>query len=184
MTALTDQQAIAAICERHNMSEEYRNTVLFNTGESFLEQFSKGKEMRKEKLFWNVFSRIFTAEDKGLLKHPEYGSIPYCELKQSMVLDREIKKVFCRMYHSFKGGDDKVERTPSELNLWRKRIISAIGAWLTMTGKQGGLALIKSVACRAAKKEDFNAIPKGQLVSLYNAFLQKQNDLKTVKTIE
>ena len=55
---------------------------------------------------------------------------------------------------------------------------------MQLSGKEGGIEAIKAIACRAAGKSDFNDIPKGKLVSLYNAFLQKQNDLQTVKNME
>lgn len=183
MAELTEKQAVAAICGRYRISETERNTVLFDTGNAFAEQFSHAAQMTKEKLFWDVWARIFTADDRGLLRHPECALSSYFEVKRCLEKDSLIKSTFCRMYYGAKSPARQVNRMPEDLNIWRKRLIAAIGGWLTMTGKQGGLEMIKAIACRAAQKDDFNAIPKGQLVSLYNAFVQKQKDLKTVKEL-
>ena len=184
MAELTDQQTAATICSRYGISDVQRNVVLFDTGHAFAGQFSQGAEMVKEKLFWNVWARLFTSDDHGLLKHPELSALPYADVKSCITTDTLIKRTFCRLYYGSKQPDRKVNRMPKDLNVWRKRLIAAIGGWLRMTGRQDGLEMIKGIACRAAQKDDFNAIPKQQLVSLYNAFLQRQKDFKTVKTIE
>ena len=162
------QAIVTGICQRYNISEEERNLIIWNTGVDFAGQFSHGKEMLHEELFWDVFTFLFTMDDKG------------------MATDSVIKNAFCKMYYRRKQetGKPKVCRTPSELNQWRKRLIASIGGWLQLSGKEGGIEAIKAIACRAAGKSDFNDIPKGKLVSLYNAFLQKQNDLQTVKNME
>lgn len=183
MAELTDKQTAAAICSRYDISEVQRNTVLFDTGHAFAGKFSHGAEMVKEKLFWDVWARLFTSDDRALLKHPECALLPYFELKDCLVKDTLVKNTFCRMYYGAKSPARQINRMPTDLNVWRKRLIASIGGWLTLTGRQGGLEMIKGIACRAAQKDDFNAIPKQQLVSLYNAFLQRQKDFKTVKTI-
>lgn len=183
MAELNDKQVVAAICSRYGISEVQRNMVLFDTGNAFSEQFSNAAEMVKEKLFWDVWTRLFTAYDHGLLKHPECALSSYFEVKRCLEKDTLIKSTFCRMYYGAKSPARHVNRMPKDLNIWRKRLIASIGGWLTATGKQGGLEMIKAIACRAAQKDDFNAIPKQQLVSLYNAFVQKQKDLKTVNNI-
>lgn len=183
MQPITNQQTVAEICRCFGISELERNRVIFATGEAFAAQFSQGEAMTREKLFWEVWVRIFTADDKGVLKYPKLHDLPYQEVKKCMANDATIKREFCKMYYGSKGGKRTVNRQPSNLNQWRKRLIAAIGGWLTMTGKQGGLDMIKGVACRAAGVDDFNKIPKARLVSLYNAFVQKQKDLKTVNDI-
>lgn len=183
MKASDDKQVAAAICGRYGISDVDRNVVLFDTGHAFAGQFSHGAEMVREKLFWDIWARIFTSDDRALHKHPEYALLPYFEVKNCLVKDSLVKNTFCRMYYGAKSPARQENRMPKDLNIWRKRLIASIGGWLSMTGKPGGLEMIKDIACRAAQKDDFNAIPKQQLVSLYNAFVQKQKDLKTVKTI-
>lgn len=63
---------------------------------------------------------------------------------------------------------------------WRKRVIAAIDAYLLELKQESNIALIKSVACRAAKYDDFNSIPVERLRSIYNAFVQRTKDMKTV----
>lgn len=70
----------------------------------------------------------------------------------------------------------------------RKRVIAAIGGWLRISGNEKStptenLAYIKSIACRATKYEDFNAIPTERLRNLYCTFTNKQKDKKAIEQI-
>lgn len=71
----------------------------------------------------------------------------------------------------------------AELDKLRKRLIASIGAWLRALGKKEEIGVIKAVACRAAKQKHFNRIPKDRLISLYNAFSKKRNDLKFAEKV-
>jgi hypothetical protein len=68
-----------------------------------------------------------------------------------------------------------------EMNVWRKRLIAAIGGWLRKMNRTGNIRIIKAVACRASGRDDFNRIPLQQLVSLYNAFIKKSRDMEMVE---
>ncbi|WP_320053947.1 phage protein GemA/Gp16 family protein [uncultured Acetobacteroides sp.] len=70
-----------------------------------------------------------------------------------------------------------------ELDKYRKRVIAAIGGWLTAMGRENDIKLIKSIACRAAETKAFNDIPLERLRSIYNAFIKKQKDLKFVDNL-
>lgn len=177
------QAIVTGICQRYNISEEERNLIIWNTGVDFAGQFKEGHKMMQERLYWEVFKRLFTEDDELVLKVegetlPDYGLI-----KADLVLDDGFKALFCRTYHGLKRPA-QAKRQAEELDQWRKRLIASIGGWMQLSGKEGGIEAIKAIACRAAGKSDFNDIPKGKLVSLYNAFLQKQNDLQTVKNME
>lgn len=66
----------------------------------------------------------------------------------------------------------------------RKRVIAAIGGWLRMIGKgDEGINYIKGVACQAAKVNNFNKIPLERLTTIYNMFLRKQKDAKSVNEV-
>jgi len=69
-----------------------------------------------------------------------------------------------------------------KFDTWRKRVMASIGGWLQTIGKQGDEKYIKAIALRATgnQYESFNKIPMNRLVSLYNNFLRKQQDFKTV----
>lgn len=84
------------------------------------------------------------------------------------------------------------ELTPSELNAivanlqqidqksedkWRKMVMASIFGFLKKMNKEATPELVKGIACRATKVEDFNKIPKHRLVSLYNTFTNMQKDL-------
>jgi hypothetical protein len=63
---------------------------------------------------------------------------------------------------------------------WRKRVMGAVGGWLSGMGVTGNSQLIKSIACRAAGSDNFNRIPAERLRSLYNAFNKGKKDLERV----
>ena len=67
-----------------------------------------------------------------------------------------------------------------EMDVWRKRLMASIGGWLRAMNFDENAQKIKSIACRAAKKERFNNIPLEQLRSLYYAFKKKKDDLEMV----
>lgn len=66
----------------------------------------------------------------------------------------------------------------------RKRVIAAIGGWLRLIGKgDEGIGYIKGVACQAAKVDNFNKITLERLTTIYNMFLRKQKDAKSVNEV-
>jgi hypothetical protein len=53
-----------------------------------------------------------------------------------------------------------------------------------MIGKgDEGINYIKGVACQAAKVDNFNKIPLERLTTIYNMFLRKQKDAKSVNEV-
>lgn len=74
----------------------------------------------------------------------------------------------------------KSDPAMAEMDVWRKRLIASIGGWLRAMNKVDNITLIKGVACRASGKKAFNRIPKEQLRSLYNTFLNKARDIQSV----
>ena len=55
----------------------------------------------------------------------------------------------------------------------RKQCMAAIGSWLKMCGRECNATIIKAIACRAAKKDDFNKIPLERLRNLVYLFNNK-----------
>jgi hypothetical protein len=77
----------------------------------------------------------------------------------------------------------KLQPALEDMDTWRKRTIAAIGGWLRLLSRESNPNLIKSIACRAAGYERFNDIPRERLINLYHAFVNKQNDFKSVHEI-
>lgn len=72
----------------------------------------------------------------------------------------------------------------AKLDKMRKRVLAAIGGWLRMIGKgDEGMSYIKGVACQAAKVDNFNKISLERLTTIYNMFLKKQRDAKSVNEV-
>ena len=69
-----------------------------------------------------------------------------------------------------------------ELDLWRKRLLAAVGGYLKAADvvADNEIVLIKKVACIAAKKTEFNKIPLDRLKGLYNAFKNRESDIHTI----
>lgn len=65
----------------------------------------------------------------------------------------------------------------AKMNTLRKRLMAAIGEYLTAMDKESNAEIIKAIACRASGYTDFNKIPEDRLRSLYNAFLKYRKDL-------
>jgi len=76
-----------------------------------------------------------------------------------------------------------VKTETSDLDIWRKRVMASVGAWLRLIAQPQSAPIIKAIACRVTKHEDFNDIPKERLVNIYYLFLQKQKDFKAVDGI-
>ena len=74
-----------------------------------------------------------------------------------------------------------IEKLSSDANVWRKRVIAAIYAWLAKTNTTGSMDLVKGIACRAAQKDDFNKIPASALRTIYYEF---KNKAKIVERID
>jgi hypothetical protein len=66
-------------------------------------------------------------------------------------------------------------------DIWRKRVMGSIGAWLRSTSTEVGdeAKAIKGIACKAAGGiTDFNKIPVNKLRAIYYEFLEKQKVAK------
>ena len=74
-------------------------------------------------------------------------------------------------------------RQNTTLDVWRKRLIAAIGEYLRVFGYTENIENIKAVACRAACAADFNKIPLERLRGLYNAFKDKVKSKNRVEDI-
>lgn len=71
----------------------------------------------------------------------------------------------------------------SELNKLRKRVIASVGSYLRAIGKHEDISIIKGIACRASGYDEFNKIPKERLRNIYNAFSNKNKDIKAVNEL-
>lgn len=65
----------------------------------------------------------------------------------------------------------------------RKQCMAAIGSWLKMCGRECNATIIKAIACRAAKKDDFNKIPLERLRNLVYLFNNKVKDHDAVDDV-
>ncbi|MDR2887682.1 MAG: hypothetical protein LBV26_06770 [Bacteroidales bacterium] len=93
---------------------------------------------------------------------------------------------FQTMLAIMEGRTETVQSPKSaECDVWRKRLMAAIGGWLRAMNRQQNAGIIKAIACQAAKvdKRQFNSIPLERLRSLYNAFLKASKDMKAVEKL-
>ena len=83
----------------------------------------------------------------------------------------EMQDIVDKLQHADQNNPD----------IWRKRVMAAIYGFLGKMNKEATPELVKGIACRAAKVQDFNKIPTQRLVSLYTAFTNMQKDLNFAK---
>lgn len=76
--------------------------------------------------------------------------------------------------------------TDPEADVWRKRVMAAVGAWLRNCAIESTAEKIKTIACRAAGVEQggFNKIPVARLRNIYYEFKKKNDDHTRIKTIK
>ena len=67
-----------------------------------------------------------------------------------------------------------------KLDVWRKRVIKTIFSYCAETGREADMDYVKGIACRACGFKSFNRIPIARLISVYNAFKCKVNDIERV----
>lgn len=112
-----------------------------------------------------------TADDKLALLSG-YG------VESSVDLTNEELTEICDHLNSILNPED------AKRDRMRKRVIAAIGGWLRLIGKGNeGVEYIKGVACRAAKVENFNHITLERLTTIYNMFLKRQKDAKSINAV-
>lgn len=76
--------------------------------------------------------------------------------------------------------EKEAQKAESEMDIWRKRVMASIGGWLKLSRQTSNLQIIKAIACNSTGYDDFNKIPKQRLINIYNTFLDKQRDIKSV----
>lgn len=76
--------------------------------------------------------------------------------------------------------------TDTTADVWRKRLMAAVGAYLRAFNYTESPAAIKAIACRAAgmpNADCFNQIPLDRLRGLYNAFRNAARDRHSVDNV-
>lgn len=82
------------------------------------------------------------------------------------------------------NGTDQTKTKKSKEDLWRKRTMAAVGAWLRMMNKTEGADIVKAIICRASGHENFNRIPISKLRSVYYEFVQKSKTTCTTRQVK
>ncbi len=72
----------------------------------------------------------------------------------------------------------------ADANIWRRRVMAAIGAYLRRLNLTENAEIIKGIACRAAGTNDFNKIPLSKLRALYNEFSKQNRTGEECKNIQ
>ncbi len=79
--------------------------------------------------------------------------------------------------------DKQINPNLVDMDIWRKRVIAAIGGFLSLLKKSQNINEIKAIACRATEYDNFNKIPKQRLINIYYAFVAKQKDMKAATQV-
>lgn len=81
-------------------------------------------------------------------------------------------------------GQDLTKTQKSKEDLWRKRVMASVGAWLRMMNKTESADTIKAIICRASGHTNFNRIPISKLRSVYYEFVQKSKTISTTRQVK
>ena len=111
------------------------------------------------------------------------------QIEFNETLQQELLAVFGKTRLSeltideLKAACDVMQLTADKINgldKSRKRVIAAICNWLMMTGQGEDVKKAKAIAARATGYDHFNKIPVERLNNIYNCFLKKSKDMKSV----
>jgi hypothetical protein len=94
------------------------------------------------------------------------------EIQLTQLIDRLVK------------GQDLSKTQKTKEDLWRKRTMAAVGAWLRMMNKTEGADTVKAIICRASGYTNFNKIPISKLRSVYYEFVQKSKTISTTRQVK
>jgi hypothetical protein len=125
-----------------------------------------------------LLKRFHTLCTKARIEAEEKSAIVY-----SFGVDSSSDLTMKQLAEACKAVEKFCPQEQVSMDMLRKRLIAAIGGWLTLTSQGNGIELIKGVACRASKRDYFNEIPREQLNNLYHSFRKAQKDFKSVEGI-
>lgn len=115
--------------------------------------------------------RNMTAEHSIAFLHGTY------RVTSSAKLNIEQLKDACRLLAPTE------QPKPEDPNMWRRRVMAAIGGWLKAVNREQNAEIIKAIACRASEYNSFNAIPISRLRDLYYEFTKKAKTTNQVKQL-
>lgn len=75
------------------------------------------------------------------------------------------------------------ERAAKEREKWARRVYGVIAEWLEHSGYRHDSEAIRTVACRAARATDFNAIPLSKLRQIYGSWTAKMRTARDVESL-
>lgn len=102
-------------------------------------------------------------------KHKEAILSGFGVTSSTELSELELKSVIAKLSH--------------DSDQWRKRVMAAIGAWLTSMQQPSNAKLIIAIACRASGYTDFNKIPVSRLRDIYSGFVRKSSTNQNVTKI-
>ena len=97
-----------------------------------------------------LLKRFHTLCTKAQMDNEEKYAIVY-----SFGVESSRKLTAGQLAEACQAVEKLVPHEEASMDQLRKRLIAAIGGWLTMVSQNDSIGMIKAVACRAAKKENF-----------------------------
>ncbi|MEE1346785.1 MAG: phage protein GemA/Gp16 family protein [Bacteroidales bacterium] len=81
-------------------------------------------------------------------------------------------------------GRAEADSKATDIIRWRKRVYGVIGAWLREGHYKSDAAAIRTVACRATRRDDFNQISLSELKQLYHSWCKKRETAANAETLK
>lgn len=114
----------------------------------------------------------------GMSDEEKRGIIEAYGVESSRDIDTHALVDLCAKLSRQAGGQKQ-----QDYDKLRKQCMAAIGRWLRMSGRECNATIIKAIACRAAKRTDFNKIPLERLRNLVHLFNNKVKDHDAVDEV-
>lgn len=87
-----------------------------------------------------------------------------------------------RRLHQITDSDTR-RQADYQREKWAKRVYGVIGEWLAHAGYRHDSEAIRTVACRAARVDNFNAIPLSKLRQIYGSWTAKVRTARNVDSL-
>lgn len=116
------------------------------------------------KQFHAICSRAGMTPDDKMQLIASYGHVSSKDMT-----DEQLKDVCHKL-------EKQINPAAAELDMWRKRVMASIGAYIRFCGKEDSAQLIRAIACRSTGYISFNDIPVERLRNIYSAFKKKLTD--------
>ena len=83
-----------------------------------------------------------------------------------------------------RAGRSEAASKIDDIAHWRRLVYKVIGSWLRATGYRSDAAAIRTIACRATRRDDFREINLSELRQLYYSWKRKRHVAEQTESLK